>query len=187
MPAILIYFLWLVLESSLILLRGGGAPGAAPSLGTNVALCSGLSGFHSLSVVSSLSSNCDFHWLASVRAPPLVTCWLTFSSSMTANCVKLWSLRPERELLAADGCRLLGLSCSGVAGDSTRLPPPCTWAGVTTRNRPRVATPDWLFLNGAGFWLASDVDFAEATASLSRRSGGCSRWDVARRRGAAKK
>lgn len=112
---------------------------------------------------------------------------------MRANCVKLWSRTPLLELLAALGCRLLGLSCSGVAtGDSTRLPPsvtalPCAAEadappGATTLRRPRVATPDWLLRRGAGRAFASDVDLAEATAaSLSSRSGGCSRWEVARR------
>lgn len=106
-----------------------------------------------------------------------LTCWLTFSSSMTANCVKLWSLTPDLELRAADGCRLLGFSCSGVAGDSTTLPP--CWGAGATRSLPNVATPDWLFRRGIGFWLASDVDLAEAAVSLSNFSGACSKWEVA--------
>lgn len=117
------------------------------------------------------------NFLKTPQISNLRTCWLTFSSSMSANCVRLWSLVPAL-LLAADGCRLRGRSCSGVAGDSTTLPP-CGGEGVTTLNRPNVATPDWLLRSGAGFWWASDVDFAEATVSLSNFSGGWSRWDVA--------
>lgn len=113
----------------------------------------------------------------------MVTCWLTFSSSMTANWVTLWSLIPDLEVLAADGCLRRGLSCSGVAGGST--PPPLGGADEATFSRPSVTTPDMLFRNGIGFWLASDVDLAEASISLSSFSGGCSRWEVALRRGAA--
>lgn len=113
------------------------------------------------------------------------TCWLTFSSSITANCVKLWSRTPDLELRAADGCRLLGRSNSGVAGDSTTLPP--CWGDGATLKRPNVATPDWLLRKGAGFWLASDVDLADAACSLSNLSGACSKWLVALRRVAANK
>lgn len=78
-----------------------------------------------------------------------------------------------------------------MAGESVVVAPPppaCGGEEVTTRSRPSVATPDWLLRNGAAcccFWLASEVERAEAAPSLSSFSGGCSRWEVARRLGAA--